>query len=91
LIVQDRQYRICAAQINSGPKYSGKGKKRFKNRMLIGRHVENESKGERLTAKDHHADGEDLLILGERGHVTEPDARHTGQREVQRCGVRHAS
>ena len=43
------------------------------------------------TAENHHADGEDLFVFGERGHVAETDARHAGQREVERSGVSHAS
>lgn len=40
-----------------------------------------------LTRNDHHAYGEDLLIVGLRGNVSETDAGHTRHGEVQRSHV----
>jgi len=66
---------------------------RHKNRHLYARQPTSQSRnvagGGRLTAENHHADGEDLLVLGEGGHVTEADTRHAGQSEVKSCSVSH--
>jgi len=43
----------------------------------------------KLTAENHHEDGEYLFGLREGGHVAEADAGHAGQREVEGSDVRH--
>ena len=40
-----------------------------------------------LTCDDHHADGEDLLVVGLGGHVAEADAGHARHGEVERGDV----
>ena len=42
-----------------------------------------------LTANDHHEDGEELLGLRVGRDVAESDARHAGEREVERRQVAH--
>lgn len=39
------------------------------------------------TGDNHHADGEDLLVVGLRGDVPEPHRGHAGHREVERGDV----
>lgn len=42
-----------------------------------------------LTRNDHHAYGENLLVVGLRGDIPETDAGHAGHGEVQ-CGYVHS-
>ena len=39
------------------------------------------------TSNDHHADGEDLLVVRLGGDVAKADAGHAGHRKVQRGNV----